>query len=51
MRILWRLDERPEIKALRNGVRFHAVPARHELLLLVAKDGQSLHAIGPEEIG
>jgi len=51
MRILWRLDERPEIKALRDGVRFHAVPARHELLLLVAKDGRSLHAIGPEEIG
>jgi hypothetical protein len=51
MRILWRLDERPEIKALRGGVRFHAVPARHALLLVVAKDGQSLHASGPEEIG
>jgi hypothetical protein len=51
MRILWRFDERPEIKALRDGVRFHAVPARHALLLVVAKDGQSLHAIGPEEIG
>jgi hypothetical protein len=51
MRILWRLDERPEITALKEGVRFHAVPARHELLLLVAKDGRSLHAIGPEKIG
>ncbi|MHC4973370.1 MAG: hypothetical protein ACYTG3_13665 [Planctomycetota bacterium] len=51
MRILWRLDERPEIKALKDGVRFHAVPARHERLLLVARDGRSLHAIGPEEIG
>ncbi len=51
MRILWRLDEHPEVKALQDGVRYHAVPARHELLLLVAKDGRSLHAIGPEEIG
>ncbi|MHC4819445.1 MAG: hypothetical protein ACYTF8_15480 [Planctomycetota bacterium] len=51
MRILWRLDEHREVKALKNGVRFHAVPGRDELLLLVAKDGQSLHAIGPEEIG
>jgi hypothetical protein len=51
MRILWRLDERPKIKALEDGVRFHAVPARHELLLLVAKDGKTLHAIGPEKIG
>lgn len=50
-RILWRLDERPEIKVLRDGVKFHAVPARHALLLVVANDGKSLHAIGPEEIG
>jgi len=51
MRILWHLNERPEIKQFRAGVRFNAVPARNELLLIVPRDGKSLHAIGPEEIG
>ncbi|MHC4549340.1 MAG: outer membrane protein assembly factor BamB family protein [Planctomycetota bacterium] len=50
MRILWHLNERPEIKTFQQGVRFSAVPARHALLLVVPEDGKSLHAIGPEEI-
>jgi hypothetical protein len=48
--IYWHASERPEGAPLRKGLRFHAVPARHELLLFVPADGKSILAIAPEEI-
>lgn len=49
--VFWHARERPEGAALRKGLRFHAVPARDELLLLVPADGKSMLALAPEEIG
>jgi len=46
--ILWRLGSTKEFAA---GVRYNAVPTTHRHILLVTKDGSSLHLIGPEEIG
>lgn len=49
--VLWHIDERKDTRGLENGVRFCAVPYDHERLLLVTRDGRTLCAIGPEEIG
>lgn len=49
--LVWHASERPEGAPLRKGLRFHAVPARPELLLLVPLDGKSIVALAPEEIG
>lgn len=49
--IVWHASERPEGAALRKGLRFHAVPARPGLLLLVPEDGKTMVALAPEEIG
>jgi hypothetical protein len=48
--IYWHARERPEGAALRKGLRFHAVPARDEMLLLVPADGKTMVALVPEEI-
>jgi hypothetical protein len=48
--IYWHARERPEGAPLRKGLRFHAVPARHALLLLVPADGKTMLAVAPEEI-
>ena len=48
--ILWHASERPEGAQLRKGLRFHAVPARDALVLLVPADGKSVVALAPEEI-
>jgi PQQ-like domain len=49
--VFWHARERPEGAPLRKGLRFHAVPARDELLLLVPADGKTMLALVPEEIG
>lgn len=48
--VFWHARERPEGAVLRKGLRFNAVPARNELLLLVPADGASILALAPEEI-
>jgi len=48
--VLWHASERPEGAPLQKGLRFHAVPARGALLLLVPADGKSVVALAPEEI-
>lgn len=49
--VFWHARERPGGAVLRKGLRFHAVPARDALLLLVPADGKSMLALVPEEIG
>jgi len=48
--IFWHARERPEGAPLRKGLRFHPVPARNDLLLLVPADGKSMVALIPQEI-
>lgn len=49
--VFWHLDERREVRDFAKGVRYPAVPAGHERLLVVPHDGKTLHLVGPEEIG
>ncbi len=50
-RILWHVNERKDTTEFKNGLHFAAVPAGHELLLMVPRGAKSLCAVGPEEIG
>jgi len=47
--IFWHLDEHKSIRDFEKGLRFGAVPAGHERLLVVSRDGKALYAIGPGE--
>jgi len=50
-RIVWHLDERKDERAFAKGVRWGAVPAGHRRLLVVPRDGKSVLAVVPEEMG
>ena len=45
------LSERHDAPQFAKGLHFGAVPAGHELLLVVPRGAKSLCAIGPEAIG
>ena len=48
--VLWHVRDGTDRKAFAKGLRYNAVPAGHERLLFVPRDGKSVCAVGPEEI-